>query len=61
MLKNIAFVFSAYVLLSSCGGEDAPPPPPAADALKPAVTTEKAYDYTDDPAIWINKADPDRS
>ncbi|RYG02704.1 MAG: phytase [Chitinophagaceae bacterium] len=60
MVKNVAFVCLSYLLIISCG-EDAPPPPPAADALKPAVITEKVYDDTDDPAIWINKNNPDSS
>lgn len=31
---------------------------PAAHALKPRVVTEKVRHDTDDPAIWINRADP---
>ena len=43
------------------GGCDDELTPPAADALQPRVVTEATPHDTDDPAIWINRADPSKS
>ena len=46
-------------LLCGCAGGQKSKP--AADALRPTVVTEKVIFDTDDPAIWINAADPAQS
>lgn len=48
---------------ASSGAEqdEEPLPVPAADALRPAVVTERVGEDSDDPALWIDPADPSRS
>lgn len=36
-------------------------PTPAPDALQPAVVTEPVFEDSDDPAIWVDPADPSAS
>ena len=50
--------FSVSICLLSCREQFAPI---AKNALKPSVITEVASHDTDDPAIWINPADPSES
>jgi len=47
---------ASLVLLCACG-----PMTPAANTLTPRVVTQPARYDTDDPAIWIDRADPSRS
>ncbi|MBL9188969.1 MAG: phytase [Opitutaceae bacterium] len=44
----------AAVLIAGCSG----PAGPAPEAIRPRVVTEPTRHDTDDPAIWINAADP---
>ncbi|MDP3073461.1 MAG: phytase [Opitutaceae bacterium] len=47
----------AAVLIAGCTGAAGPAP----DAIRPRVVTEPTRHDTDDPAIWINAADPAKS
>jgi 3-phytase len=49
---------AAGLALAGCNDELTPP---AADALQPRVVTEATRHDTDDPAIWVNAADPSKS
>ncbi len=54
------FVFIVFaILFFSCNGSKKMPV--ASDAIKPAVVTEKVIFDTDDPAIWINTEDINKS
>ena len=46
------------LILSACGDKLAPV---ADDAVQPTIITEQAVHDTDDPAIWINPQDPNKS
>lgn len=54
----LRIIIAGAVLLSACQSQKATI---KEDALKPAVITEEVGADTDDPAIWINPADPLKS
>ncbi|RZM28628.1 MAG: phytase [Pedobacter sp.] len=54
--KNILYLLSLAALLGACKAQQV-----AQNAIRPAVITEPVKYDTDDPAIWINKADPAKS
>lgn len=67
-MSSSAFLFSFRLLFAAGAGfafvsAAAKPgkPEPAPGAVKPRVITEPTKHDTDDPAIWINRADPARS
>ena len=51
----------SFALLAALAGCEKPQPPAAPNALKPRVITEPTRHDTDDPAIWVNAADPAKS
>ena len=57
-MKKLLPLLIAATLLTSCSSGLAPVPK---NALKPAVVTQPTPNDTDDPAIWINKANPSES
>jgi 3-phytase len=67
MKSSILYTPALAVLLMQCAcGQTASKPPlklPYADApeIKPVIITEPVKYDTDDPAIWVNKADPAKS
>ena len=58
--RFILMVAGATLLLSGCG-KQIQTSVIHSSTIKPAVITEKVKHDTDDPAIWINKADPSKS
>ncbi|MBN8783157.1 MAG: 3-phytase [Sphingobacteriales bacterium SCN 48-20] len=54
LINKIAGI-AAIAVLAACNGAKKMP---AADVVRPVVVTEKVVFDTDDPAIWINPADP---
>lgn len=65
-MKNIILAAVLVATLSSCRNQEESSKPfrmvdSTAYLLTPAVVTEKSLNDTDDPAIWINKADPSKS
>lgn len=54
LINKVAGI-AAIAMLAACNGTKKMP---AADVVKPVVVTEKVVFDTDDPAIWINPADP---
>src|SRR5687768_5508146 len=59
MFKRYIILIAGAAIFSACdSGKRAPV---RADALKPAVITEQVGYDTDDPAIWINRADTSKS
>ena len=64
MHPRIQLSFTLFVSAVSLAAADAPLPDPdvrRAGALAPRVITEPTRHDTDDPAIWVNRADPARS
>lgn len=57
-LRSFLYAYIALTFTSACASKFAPI---ASNALKPAVITEQTEYDTDDPAIWINPADPSKS
>ena len=57
-MRKTLILCSAAIAAASCGSHLAAIRP---DAIKPAVITEPTPHDTDDPAIWINPADPTKS
>ena len=55
--KNIAYLLCLGLSLAACKVRQ----PVAQTAIKPVFITEPVKYDTDDPAIWINKADPSKS
>ncbi|WP_143306946.1 phytase [Chitinophaga vietnamensis] len=60
-MKYMYLLGAAAVLLSCKGSHKKAIAKAATDALQPAVITEATQYDTDDPAIWINKADSSKS
>jgi 3-phytase len=60
-MKNLTlnFVLVSAFLAVACGG--AKEKPVVAEAIKPVIVTEATLHDTDDPAIWVNPADPAKS
>lgn len=58
MWRSISIVISGCVLIGACKSGHAPI---KENALKPVVVTQEVGFDTDDPAIWINKADTMKS
>lgn len=55
-------LLATFLLLAPAHAADKPAKPgPAPNALKPRVITEPTKHDTDDPAIWINRANPAQS
>lgn len=52
-------VYATALMLAACNGSKKSVVAP--DAIKPAVVTEKVVFDSDDPAIWINAAQPEKS
>jgi 3-phytase len=59
MDKWITIIFLVIVCLG-CDPHDADPSR-ASSAVQPTLVTQRVNSDTDDPAIWINRADPNRS
>lgn len=57
-MKKVISILSVALLATSCGSKLAPVAP---NALKPNVLTQQTPNDTDDPAIWINKQNPEQS
>ena len=57
-MKRLYFSILTISFFYSCGNTNQVA---TSDALKPIVTTEPTEFDTDDPAIWINPADPQKS
>jgi 3-phytase len=64
-LNSWTFLIGSLLLLSSCkeNSKNEPSPDAGSDTLplQPIVVTDTVLDDTDDPAIWINHADPSKS
>lgn len=58
MKQTTIALLSIAALATSCSSKLAPVPE---NALKPTVVTQQTPNDTDDPAIWINKANPAQS
>jgi len=58
ILHSYVFFFDQYSISSGCYGQK---PVNANSPVQPAVITQKVYDDSDDPAIWINPTDLSRS
>jgi 3-phytase len=60
-LTRLLYYSPALAVTGGCflAGSGRPAPPPG--ALSPVVVTERVKHDTDDPAIWLNAADPARS
>ena len=63
MKLSYSLIGCAGLLLASCGHSNKTTTIAGIDSLplKPVVITEKVFDDPDDPAIWINPANPDSS
>jgi 3-phytase len=64
MTRLTRALYFGPVLAATCGcflAGSARPTPPPPGALSPVVVTERVKHDTDDPAIWLNAADPARS
>ncbi|SMD45265.1 3-phytase [Aquiflexum balticum DSM 16537] len=60
--KILQSVFGLLVVFSSCGTKDTGQQTQSSlPKIEPLYITEKVIHDTDDPAIWINKADPEKS
>jgi 3-phytase len=60
--KILQSVFGLLIVFSSCGTKDSRQQIQFSIAkIEPLYVTEKVIHDTDDPAIWINKADPAKS
>lgn len=57
-MKKIVHLIIAASFITACGSKLAPV---SRNALKPTVVTQPTPNDTDDPAIWINKAEPSKS
>ncbi|PJR04180.1 phytase [Avrilella dinanensis] len=57
-MKKSFFIISTSLLLIGCGDKLAPV---AENAVQPTVTTEQTPNDTDDPAIWVNPVQPEKS
>ncbi len=57
-MRKIIYLLITASLVTACGSKLAPV---SKNALKPTVVTQATPHDTDDPAIWINKADPSKS
>lgn len=57
-MKKVLYILTLAVVATSCSSKLAPV---AKNALKPTVVTQATPHDTDDPAIWINKANPSQS
>jgi len=55
--RNIAYLLCLVLSLAACKARQ----PVAQTAIRPVFITEPVKYDTDDPAIWINKADPSKS
>lgn len=63
-VRGLKRIFIAWLLggtLLSCGRAVAPDPDATHAPVKPRVVTEATKHDTDDPAIWINRANPAQS
>lgn len=63
-MKNtiLKSVFGLLIVFSSCGKKDTSQQLPSTlSKIQPLYITEKVIHDTDDPAIWINKVDPEKS
>ena len=58
-MKKIFITLSLFTILFSCESSKLAPVP--TNAVKPTVTTEQTPNDTDDPAIWINYQNPEKS
>lgn len=57
-MKKIVYLITLASFVTACGSKLASV---SKNALKPTVVTQPTPNDTDDPAIWINKADPSKS
>jgi len=57
-MRKIVHLIIAASFITACSSKLAPVPK---NALKPTVVTQPTPNDTDDPAIWINKAEPSKS
>ena len=58
-MKKVIYLLAITALVTSCNSSKLAPV--AKNALKPTVVTQATPHDTDDPAIWINKANPSQS
>ncbi|KAA5532774.1 phytase [Paenimyroides baculatum] len=58
-MKKVLYLLAVTALVTSCNSSKLAPV--AKNALKPTVVTQATPHDTDDPAIWINKANPTQS
>lgn len=64
MKKILTIVFAISIVLSACnknGSKNVATVTDATTSLKPLVTTEKVFDDSDDPAIYIDSKNPGKS
>lgn len=58
---TFATAFLLVIFAGACRQTDNPPAYQSMDTLRPALITQQVQYDTDDPAIWINAADPTQS
>ncbi|WP_313384328.1 phytase [Chishuiella sp.] len=58
-MKKIILTISSVILFIACSKPGLAPIPK--DAIQPTIVTQQTPNDTDDPAVWVNKNNPDES